>query len=448
MKINPDIFRAYDIRGIYPEEINEEVALRIGWAFAQFLRKGKKSLKVIVGRDGRISSPSLHKALLKGITASGADVVDIGLSTTPMMSLIGAHHKFDGGIEITASHNPAEYNGFKLIREKAIPIGEGTGLQEIKKLVLEGKIEEGRKGKVEKRNVLEDYVNFVIEHTDISKIKSLKVVVDTANGIAGMVVPEIFKKLPCKLYHLFAELDGRFPNHPANPLIEENLKQLQLEVKKKKADLGVAFDGDGDRIMFVDEKGKSISADLIYALIIDSVLDKKGEKSFYNPSSSNILEEAIKKAGGIPVRGRVGHSFVKKRMREKNVLFGGEFSGHYYSRINYFNESPFLVLFKVLEKISESKKKLSGLIKDHQKYFHSGEINFKVKDKEKKMKELEKYFKDGKISHLDGTRIDFPDWWFNIRPSNTEPLLRLVVEAKTKELMERRKREIVRLIKK
>lgn len=448
MKINPNIFRAYDIRGIFPRDVNEEIAYRIGRAFVQFLPSRKRKLNIVVGQDNRISSPLLKKRLVQGITDSGANVIDIGLSTTPMLYFATAHHKFDGGIEISASHNPSNYNGFKLIREKAIPVSEKTGLRDIKKLVLEGKFKKGRKGRIIEKEIMEDYLKFILKNINLKKIKLLKVVIDTANGIVGILIPEVSKRIPCKVYHLFPKLDGNFPNHPPDPLVKTNLKKLQLEIKKKKADLGVAFDGDGDRIIFVDEKEKVIPADLIYALIVDLVLRTKSrQKILYDLRSSNVVREVILKRKGIPIMGRVGHSFIKERMRKENILLAGELSGHYYLRDRYFFESPFFILFKLLEKISESKEGISEIIKGYQKYFHSGEINFGVKNKKKKIKDLEKYFRKGKVSHLDGLRIDFSNWWFNVRPSNTEPLLRLVIEAKSKKLLQDKKKEIIKIIK-
>jgi len=453
MRINPGIFRAYDIRGIWPEELDEKIAYRIARAFVYFLRENnkKKVLDIAVGRDNRLSSPSLSQNFIEGIIDSGCNVIDIGLSTTPMLYFSVAHYGFDGGVEVSASHNPPEYNGFKLVREESRPISKITGIERIKKLVLANTsfLPNKKKGSVIKKNVLDDYSKFVFEGIQIKKIKPLRIVVDTANGVVGIVIPQIFKKLPVQLYHLFPELDGRFPNHLPNPLVEENLEDIKQTVRKKKADLGVAFDGDGDRIIFVDEKGGVVSPDLIGVLVAESVLKRyPGQKIMYDIRSSNIVKEKIKEAGGVAIMSRVGHSFIKERMRKENIVFAQEFSGHYYFKDRYFAESPFFVLFKILERLSESKKKLSDIIKEYKKYYHSGEINFEVADKEKKIKELEKKFPKGKKTYLDGLRVDFKDWWFNVRPSNTEPLLRLVIEAKTKEILEKKKKEISALIKK
>jgi len=451
MKINSNIFRAYDIRGIYPKELDERAGELIGRAFVKFLNK--KNLRIVVARDGRLSSPSLFKFLTKGLCEQGVNVIDIGLATSPMFYFAVAHFKFDGGIMITASHLSSEYNGFKLVREKAIPISEETGLKEIKKLtqtagnVITGYPPSGC-GKVVKKKVLKEYIAFNLKDFDLEKILPFKIVIDTANSVSGILIPEIFKKINCKIYHLFSELDGNFPNHNPDPLVKENLTFLQKEVKKRKADFGIAFDGDGDRIIFLDERGKIISGDFITALLSQIILKAhSGEKIIYDIRSSNIVKETIKRYGGIPLVSRIGHSFFKEKMRKENIIFGGELSGHYYSKKDYFSEAPIFVLFKILEEMTKSKNKLSQLIEPFKKYFYSGEINFKVKNKKKVLKTLEnKFSQSGNILKTDGLRIDFPDFWFLVRPSQTEPLLRLVLEARTKKLMEEKKQEIVKFI--
>ena len=448
------IFKAYDIRGIYPTEINEEAAYKIGRAFVQFLSKFIRHPKIVVGRDNRISSPALFRALIKGITAQKSDVVNIGLSTSPMLYFAAAHYEYDGGVQITASHNSFQYNGFKLVRKKAIPISEKTGLRTIQQLTrkLQGHSLcnlgcQGSRGRIIKKEILKDYLNFNFRETETWKLKPFKIVIDTANAVPGILIPDLEKRMPGKIYSLFKNLDGNFPNHNPDPLVKENLKFLQEEIKRKKADLGIAFDGDGDRIVFLDEKGNIISGDLICALISDLILKKNpGSKILYDIRSSNVLKETIEKARGIPLIGRVGHSFIKERMRKENILFAGEFSSHYYHRDHYFCEAPLFVLFRILEELSQTGKKFSETIKPFRKYFHSGEINFKVRDKMEILKKLEGSFGTRKILKIDGLRIDFKDWWFSVRPSNTEPLLRLVIEAKTKKLMEKKKKEISKLI--
>lgn len=460
MNINPKIFRAYDIRGIYPQEIDGKLAFYIGKAFIKFLRKNNrnKKLNIAVGRDNRISSLVLFKGLTKGILNSGANIIDIGLSTTPMLYFAVAHYKLDGGIETTASHNPPKYNGFKIVRETSFPVGKYNGLKEIKKLAQKFQKQNLNKankkfGKVLRKDITSEYIRFNLKEANLQKIKPFNLVIDTANSISGVIAPKILEKISCRTHYLFLKLDGSFPNHLPDPTIEANLKFLKKEVIKKKADLGVAFDGDGDRIIFVDEKGKMISPDIIFTLISDQILKSHpGEKILYTISSSNIIKETIKKGGGIPVLSRVGYTFIKERMRKENIIFAGESSSHYYPRGHYFSEAPFFVLFKVLGIMSESAKTISDLIKPYKKYFYSGEINFRTKEEDfpRKNKEifarLKERYKEGNILRLDGIRIDFPDWWFLLRPSNTEPLLRLIVEAKTKKTMEEKKKELAQLI--
>jgi len=445
VRIDPSIFRAYDIRGLYPEEINAESAYLIGRSFIKFLKE--KNPKIVVGRDNRLSSPDLFRNLLKGIVEQGGNVVDIGLSTTPMLYFAAAHYKFDGGIEVTASHNPPQYNGFKIVREKAIPVSENTGLKEIRRLAAKAENIVIRPGRIFKKDILKDYVRFNLKDFNLKEIKPFKIVIDTANSVSGINVAEFFREIPAKIYHLFRKLNGNFPNHSPTPHIKENLKELQRQILNKKSDLGIAFDGDGDRVIFVDEKGEVIGGDLIAALISVKLLENyPGEKIFYDLRSSKAVKESIIAAGGRVVMGRLGHSFIKEKMRKENVLFAGEFNGHYYLRQHYFCEAPFFVIFKVLEEMSKTGKKLSELIKPFKKYFRSEEINFKVKNKIRKIKELEERYKDGKISHVDGLMVEFSDWWFSIRPSHTEDLLRLNLEAKTNELMEKKKRELCSLI--
>lgn len=450
MKINPEIFRAYDIRGIYPKEIDENVAYLIGRTFVKFLKKREKTkgLRIVVGRDNRLSSPPLFKGLTKGIIDQGATVINIGLSITPMLYWTCAHYEFEGGINITASHNPSQYNGFKMVRKKAIPISEKSGIREIKNLVFKGKFRTTKKGKIIRKEVLKEYIKFNLKDFNLSKINPFKIVVDTANAVPGIVVPEIFKKINCKIYHLYSKLDGTFPNHPPDPHVKENLKGLQRMVLNKKADLGIGFDGDGDRIIFVDENGEIIGGDLITALITTMLLKQNpGEKIFYDIRSSNVVKEVIEKEGGRITFGRLGHTFIKEQMRRENILFAGELNGHYYLRDHYFCETPFFVISKILDELSKTGRPLSELIKPFKKYYRSEEINFEIKNKKSKVKELERLFKDGKVSHLDGLRVDYKDWWFNVRPSYTEPVLRLNLEAKTKKLMEKKKKELIRIIK-
>ncbi len=447
LRFSHAIFRAYDIRGIYPDYLNERVAELIGRAFVKFL--GGSNLNIVVGRDNRLSSPSLFKALTKGILEQGGNVIDIGIATTPMLYWTCAYFKFDAGIEISASHNPPQYNGFKMVRKEAAPISEKTGLKEIKKLVTSPGNAITSPGTIIKKEILKEYLKFNLRNFDFKKMRPFNLVIDTANATAGILIPEIFRKTNFKISHLFPKLDGNFPNHFPDPLVKKNLLLLQKEVKNKKADLGAAFDGDGDRIIFLDERGEVIPGDLITALLSKIILKEQvGKKILYDVRSSKIVGETIKGSGGTPIVSRIGHTFIKEKMREKDVFFAGEFSGHYYLKEHYFCEAPIFVLLKILEIISSTGKNLSELILPFKKYFHSGEINFnEIKNKNKILEIMEKRYKNGKINHLDGLRIDFKNWWFLVRPSQTEPVLRLVIEAKTKEIFEEKKKELIELIK-
>ncbi len=435
------IFKAYDIRGIYPQEINEDIAYKLGRAFVTFL----KCKKVVVSRDMRLSSKALSDALIKGLTDQGADVIDIRLSSTPMNYFANNFLKADGSIMITASHNPKDFNGFKLSREKAIPISEDTGIKKIEYLVNKNKFKDGKKGKVTEKDVLNDYANHVVKFIKKSN-KNLKIIADAGNGMAGLTADKIFSKLGLKLEKMYFELDGTFPNHEADPLKEKNVKEIKERVLKEKFDLGIAFDGDCDRVFFIDENGQKIPSDFIIALFSQEFLKKNPkEKIIYDLRSSKIIEETITLNNGKPIMSRVGHVFVKDLMREKDALFGGELSGHYYFRNNFYTDSGIIATVKLIEILSKTNKKLSELVKPFKKYYQSGEINIKVKDK---IKDIEKNYKDGKILHIDGLSVYYKDWWFNIRPSNTEDLLRLNLEANTKELIEKKKKELLDLIKK
>ena len=452
MKINPEIFKGYDIRGKYPEEINEEVACRIGQAFINFIKRRRKfkKLDILVGRDNRLSSSLIFKGLCQGFISRGVNVYDLGVCTTPMFYFASSHYRFDdGGIMITASHLPKEYNGFKIIKDVPIPIDYKTGLKTIKKEAVSKDIfgSTRAKGRVFKKNVLKEYVRFNLKEFNLDKIAPLKIVIDTGNASTGLVVPEMFKKTKCKIFHLFPKLDGNFPNRPLDCVKKGSLRHLKGEILKRKADLGIAFDGDGDRVVFVDEKGKLISPNVITALIAKILLRENQEETILTTvRGSRIISDVVREAGGKLVVWQVGHSNIKRKMRKKNILFGGEASGHYYLRNHYFSEAPFFVIFKILETMSKTGESVSGLVKPFQKYFHSGEINFKVKNKKRAMMTLENKFKKGKVSKIDGLRVDFSDWWFNVRLSNTEPLLRLVVEAKSRWLMEKKKKELIKLI--
>ncbi len=444
------IFKANDIRGVYPQEINEKTAYFIGKASCVFYRRlYKKNPQIILGNDNRLSSPYLKRGFKKGFLEEGGNIIEIGLSTTPLMYFSTIISRADGGVEITASHNPPKFNGFKLVKRNAKPIYEKSGLKEIQKIFQKKDFKKRKKGKIIKKSFLKEYIKFNLNFLR-EKTLPFTIVVDTANAAASFLIKPILEKIKgLKVYHLFSKLDGSFPNHEPDPLKKENLKALKKEVKEKKADLGVAFDGDGDRIIFIDEKARIISGDLITALVALSLLEeKRGIKILYDVRSSRAVEQAIKKAGGEPVVWKVGHSFIKEKMRKENIIFGGELSGHYYLKENQFCEAPFFVLFRILEEMKRKKKKLSQLVQPLKKYAFSGEINFEVEDTQKVLEKIEKIFsKKGKISKLDGVRVDFKDWWFLVRASKTEPLLRLIVEAKNKKILKEKVKLLKKLIK-
>jgi len=445
LEINLKIFKAYDIRGIYPADINEDVVYKIGRAIVQYL--GAK--KIAVGRDIRESSLALFGALAKGITEQGADVYDIGLASTPMVYFVSGKLDIDGAISLTASHNPAEWNGMKICRAEAVPIGENSGLFEIRDLVMAGNFPEaGKKGKIiPKEEIKNDYIDYFSSFANLGD-KKFKVVIDFANAM-GILDLDIYKKFPdnIELVTLYDNFDGKFPNHEANPLKTETLKDLQEKVRENNADLGIAYDGDADRVGFIDENGEIIPMDLITALIAKMILEKNpGAKIFYDLRSSKSVREFIEENGGVALECPVGHANIKKIMRDEGGAFAGELSGHYYFKENYMAEASILAAIMLLNLMAETGEKISELVKDVKRYFHSGEINSEVADKDEVINKLKEKYSDGKISELDGVKIEFPDWWLNVRPSNTEPVLRLNLEANTEELMKEKVNEALKII--
>jgi phosphomannomutase len=442
------IFKAYDIRGIYPIEINEDIAYKVGRGVAKFLKAGK----IVIGRDNRLSSDSLFQALCDGVQDEGTDVLDIGITTTPIFYLVVTKYGYGGGVMISASHNPKEYNGFKIVKSGSMPIGEESGLLQIKKIVRKltpihskHKI---KRGKLEQRDVLQHYLKNILRFVDIESIKPLKVVVDTANGAAGPIIEELDKRLPITMVHLFSELDGRFPNHQPNPMHPAATATLQEKILKQKADFGIAFDGDGDRILFIDEKGERINPNYIAALIVNRFFNKAGGRISFDTPTSWTLREEIKKTGNIPICTKVGHVYLKEKILRQKAIFGAESSGHYYLLDDYSVESPFYVFFRILELLSKEKKSLSQMIKPFEKYYMDGAV-FKTDNAEKKMKKVEKFYKDApRISLYDGVSIDYPNWHFVLRLSHTEPVMRLVVEATTQKLLDTKMKQIKSLLEK
>lgn len=443
-KIDLDlIFKAYDVRGLYPGEWDASTARLIGNAFVRYLNADS----IVVGHDMRTSSPALAQAFIDGATLAGADVVFLGLASTDMLYFASGKLEMAGAM-ITASHNPAEYNGLKMCRASAAPIGQDTGLNQIKAAVNAGLIERAEEiGEITDRNLLEDFREHCLSFIDKDSISNLKVVADTANGMGGLVVPFIFKALDCDLEVIFEDLDGTFPNHPADPIQPENLKDLQRKVVDNSADIGLAFDGDADRVFLVDELGQPIPGFVTVAMVAQSLLTKfPGETIVYNLICSDSVPETIEKNGGNAVRTRVGHSFIKGVMAETNAIFGGEHSGHYYFRDNFKADSGLIAALMVLEVLANSGKKLSELRKEFEPYFCSGEVNSKVDDVSKAIDAVVSGYSDFEIDDLDGYTIRGENWWCNIRPSNTEPLVRLNVEAKTKELCDEKTRELLAVI--
>jgi len=442
--MDPAIFKAYDIRGIYPEQLDEEDAWKIGNGTATFLRsllrgyeRGQANRQSLcVGHDMRKHSKSLAKALINGMNAAGANVIDIGLIDTPQIYFAINHLGTCGGVQVTASHNPAQYNGFKISGLEAKPVGVDTGLKEIKHIATALLHTKGViNGGVEKYDLTSAYREHVLKFLK-GKIRPLKLVIDASNGMAGKSVPEIFGDVGVEIIKLNFKHDGVFKHEP-NPLVESNLAELKEAVVKNCADAGVCFDGDADRLMMVDEKGETIGCDLLTALMVPYFLEQSpGSAVVYDLRSSWVVQEEILKYKGIPRRERVGHAFMKKTLRSAHAVFGGELSGHFYYRDNYFADSGMITLVHVINILSAATKPLSKLIEPLRRYYASGEMNFSVDDKQEMIKALEEKYADGQVDDLDGTTVQFKDWWFNCRPSNTEPFLRLNVEAKTQEALD------------
>jgi len=434
------IFKAYDIRGIYGDTITDDMVFKIGRAFATFTN----CRKVIVGRDMRPHSEPMFKALTRGLTTQGADVINLGMCSTPMSYYANGLLSADAGIMITASHNPGEWNGLKLSRNLAIPISGPTGIEEIEHIVAQDTFDAPaeKPGSISHYDILPAYKAHIGKFADIKQ--PVRIAVDMANAM-GLYEAEVLKVL-IEIDPLFDDLDGTFPNHEANPLKTETLGSLQEKVRSGSYDFGVAFDGDADRMGFVDEKGDIIPMDIITALIAQDLLGKEKGVVLYDLRSSWTVREVIEENGGTPMMSRVGHAFIKQQMRGSNAIFAGELSGHYYFRDNFFTESSSMAAIYVANIVSKSDKPLSKLISPLRRYYASGEINSEVEDGEGALRRLRKKYSDGKLITLDGVSVEYEDWWFNVRSSNTEPLIRLNVEAKTPELMKEKRDEALALI--
>lgn len=443
--VNPGIFKSYDVRGIYPAELNDEVAYGIGRWFAPLVGAGR----IAVGRDMRPSGRDLFAAFARGATESGADVIDVGMVSTDALYFAVGKLGLDGGAMITASHNPAQYNGMKFTRAGAAAISLDSGLAQIRDRLVAGELppKADRTGSVTERNVLDDFAEHCLTFVDRSKIAPLKIAVDAGNGMAGLTAPHVFARLPCEVIPLYFELDGSFPNHPASPIEPENMADVQAAVKKHRCDLGVAFDGDADRMFVVDEKGGLIDGSTVTALVALNTLEKfPGAKILYNLICSRSVPELIEKAGGVPIRSKVGHSIIKAVMREQDVVFGGEHSGHFYFRDNWYADSGMIAFLQCLELFSQAARPVSAVIAPIDTRYRSGEINSGVRDVAAKLAQIEERYRDATIDRLDGVTIAYPTWWMNVRPSNTEPLLRLNVEGDTPELMQAHRDEALALI--
>jgi len=437
------IFKAYDVRGVVPDELDAELAHQIGAAFAEWTSLPT----ILIGRDCRLSSPELATAISDGARAFGADVIDLGLASTDLVYFASGSLDMPA-VMITASHNPKEYNGIKFCLPGARPVGEESGLREVRGLVERDETAAGGSvGRLEHRDLLDAYVQHVLSFVDVAALRPMTVAVDTANGMGGLVVPAVMARLPVTLHHLYAELDGTFPNHPADPIDPENQRDLKAVVRDHQADVGLAFDGDADRVFLVDERAEDVSGSLLTALVARAMLrEEPGAKIVHNLICSRIVPETIRAEGGIPVRTRVGHSFIKQVMAETGAIFGGEHSGHYYFRRNYRADSGLIAAVVALGELSAAKAPLSEVLAPFRKYFDSGEINSRVDDQQGRIDRIASVLEDGAQDRLDGLTVGYTEWWCNVRASNTEPLLRLNVEANTQELLDEKTKMVLDLI--
>jgi phosphomannomutase len=447
--INPSIFKAYDIRGIYPKDLDEEGMYLIIQAYAKFI--GAK--KVVLSKDVRESGPVLKSAAIKALTDMGVEVIDIGTVSTEIMYFASATLDVDGGLIISASHNPKEWNGLNLTRAGAVPISLDTGLTEIKKIAMKGEkvmVEPEKKGKVEEKSILDDYIDYVLSYINVKKVKPFKIVANPNFGMQGKIFERLVQRaeLPIEIFPLNFEPDGTFPKGPPNPLLDENRAEIVELVKKEKADLGVSWDADGDRCFFVDDKGRFIEGYFMTAILAGELLEKNpGEKIIIDTRLRWASIDTVKEKGGEVIVNRAGMTLIAERMKKEGALFAGEMSAHYYFRKNWNRDNGMIPLLVVLEMLSAKDKKLFEIVQPYfDKYFISGEINFQIEDKEKIMETLEKKYSDGKIDHIDGLSVEYADWRFNLRPSNTEPLVRLNIEAKSQELVNEKRDELTKFI--
>ncbi len=448
-KIVSSLFKAYDVRGIVPTELTPEIARLIGRALVATLDPET----VVVGRDMRVSSPELATALMDGIRDGGANVVDVGMVSTDALSFAIGNYGYPAGVMVTASHNPPEYNGFKIAREEARALSLSDVLDKIRDRILENNLPaplaDANRGMRQSRDILDDYAAHMLSLIDVRRLRPLKIAIDAGNGMAGLTVPRVFRNLPIEIIPLYFEPDGTFPNHPANPIEPENTEELRTVVKENHLDLGAAFDGDADRVFLIDERGSFVGGDMLTAMVASRMLDRNpGAAIVYNLISSRGVPELIAAKGGRAIRSRVGHSYIKETMRKEDAVFGGEHSGHFYFRDNWYADSGMAALLFALEMISEEEKPLSAVIAPLDHRFRSGEINSEVANPGATTQAIEDRFRElgAEIDHLDGITVNFPDWWFNLRASNTQPLLRLNVEADNEALLEEKTQEVLSMI--
>ena len=451
ISVNPDIFKAYDVRGLYPGEINEDVAYLIGRGFAAYLHTDR----VAVSRDMRLSSPGIAAAFVEGVRTQGTDVIDCGMLGTDMLYFAVAHNELGGGAQITASHNPKAYNGVKMVRAGALPLSGDAGIGDIQRMIANDALPTpaAPRGSTTTRDVLPEYIEKVMSFIDPHAIEPFSVVLDAGSGMAGLVAPQLFDRLPCRVTKLCFTIDGSFPTHEANPLIEENRRDITAEVVRQHADIGIAWDGDADRCFFIDGSGEFISGDFVTALLAEAFLLKQpGSTIVYDLRASHAVKDIVGRYGGRALENRVGHAFIKRRMRDEDAVFGGEVTGHYYFRDFYYADNGFIPALLMLELMSKKKQSLRELLEPFRsRYFISGEINTKLAsmaEVPKKLADIEARYQDGRIQKMDGISVEYPDWHFNVRPSNTEPLLRLNLEAKSPALMEQKRDDVLALIRK
>jgi phosphomannomutase len=449
MHINPGIFKAYDIRGLYPTEINETVATSVGRGFAAYL----KASQVGVSHDMRVSSPSIAAAFIDGVRMQGTSVVDYGMLPTDAMYFGVATDRLGGGAQITASHNPGQYNGVKMVRAEARPLSGDAGIGDIRDMIANHRLPPPTQtpGRLATRDIVEPYVEKVMSFVDPAIIRPFRVVLDAGSGMAGLIAPRLFDRLPCQTKRLCFEIDGAFPNHEANPLIEVNRRDITEEVIRQKADIGIAWDGDADRCFFIDGSGEFIAGDFITALLAEAFLLKYGPSTvIYDLRASHAVRDTVARYGGRALMNRVGHAFIKQRMRQEDGIFAGEVTGHYYFRDFYYADNGFIPALLILELMSKKGQSLRDLLQPfRERYFVSGEINTmlaSLNEVPKKLAMLESRYKDAQLARMDGLSIDSADWHCNVRGSNTEPLLRLNLEARTPELMAQKRDEVLDVI--